>query len=220
MNMKSKPRKKLSKMLEANSWAEYQEVFDRLSAWELYPVFLEMLDNLDLSALYKSHIHGVGHIERTMLHGAIEAMDNNLDEHDTRLLLWCCAYHDTGRVNDWYDVTHGKRSAKKLKELTDLEGEDLKCAEAAVEAHSMPDWLTDEIIEKYEPKDFAMFRNFSNMMKDADGLDRVRINDLDVNFLRMESTPQYEEFAMYIFKAYNAFKKVRPPVASQARECH
>lgn len=206
MKAKNAPINKLYIMLQNKNWTEYQEVFNNLYNWEFYPVFLEMLKNLDTTALYKSRMHGAGHIERTMLHGAIEAMDNHLDEHDTRLLLWCCAYHDTGRTNDWYDPSHGARSAKKLEKLTNLVGEDLKCAQASVEAHSMPDWLVDKVIKKYNPNDYVTFRSFSDMLKDADGLDRVRLGDLDTSFLRMESTPKYEDFAKYLFSAYKSFE--------------
>ena len=143
-----------------SDWGEYSELINRLKSWEHYPILLDKYKNLKQEALYKSHVHGLGHIERAMLFGGFIAMDEKLSARDTEILLYCCAYHDTGRVNDFWDTSHGGRSAQKLGELTDLEGEELVIAETAVEAHSIPDIFLEEVIKNHAPQDFDRTRDF------------------------------------------------------------
>lgn len=53
-----------------------------------------------------------GHIERTLCHGAMCAMDEALSQADTGLLLDACAYHDIGRTRDGLDFVHGSTAAR------------------------------------------------------------------------------------------------------------
>ena len=85
-------------LIEQNEWDGFQPMMDDLARWEGWPLFLEKLKNLRRDALYQSDVHGLGHIERTMLHGAFCAMTEPLDLTDTALLLECCAYHDVGHA--------------------------------------------------------------------------------------------------------------------------
>ena len=73
--------------------------------------------------------------------------------------------------------------------LTGLRGEDLKEAMAGIEAHSVNDRLMEEILSQYAPENRDRARLLAEMLKDADGLDRVRINDLNVKFLRRSASP-------------------------------
>ena len=41
------------------------------------------------------------------------------------------------------------------------------------------------------------------MLKDSDGLDRVRIKDLDTKFLRFPSAVRHADFSAYLFEIYN-----------------
>ena len=101
-------------LLAQGNWGQFQSRFDQLSAWTYYPLLLDTLMGLKQEALFVSHIHGLGHIERTILQGAFCAMEEALGEEDTRLLLECCSYHDVGRVDDWVDDLHGHRSAQRI----------------------------------------------------------------------------------------------------------
>lgn len=185
-----------------DDWGQYSELLSRLKAWEHYALLLSRLGELRHDALYKSPIHGLGHIERTMLFGAIIAMEEGLNAHDTEILLLCCSYHDVGRINDFWDTEHGGRSALKIEELTGLAGEDLKLAQAAVEAHSIPDAYREDVVARYNTEDFERAMDIAGMLKDADGLDRVRISDLDPIFLRRKCSPKYENFAYAIYDMY------------------
>ncbi|MCD8381634.1 MAG: HD domain-containing protein [Clostridiales bacterium] len=194
----------LLNLIRRNDWGQDQPRMDALSRWEGWPLFLDTLTDMDRSALYESPIHGPGHIERVLLHGAFCAMEEPLGMEDTALLLECCAYHDVGRTDDSYDTRHGWRSAQRLAALTGRSGEALKMMQAAVDAHARPERDLVPTLERYQPSDFARCLTLTQLLKDADGLDRVRIWDLDVRHLRRESSRRREGFAQRLFEAYQA----------------
>lgn len=191
-------------LIERNQWELYQPMMDRLALWQGWPLLLEKLQGLNWGALYESSIHGPGHIERTMVHGAFCAMEEPLGMEDTALLLECCAYHDVGRINDVRDDLHGQRAAKQLARLTGREGEELVMMMAAVDAHSRSEFQLEPTLERYRPADYRRCLVLAQLLKDADGLDRVRIWDLDVSRLRRAASRAREGFAEYLFQRYQA----------------
>lgn len=191
-------------LMKENNWGPHAPLMDRLNAWVYWPLFLEKLKGLDHDALYDSHIHGLGHIERTMLHGAFCAMEEPLSERDTELLLECCSYHDVGRIDDSWDEEHGHRSAGQLAALTGRSGEELKMMQAAVDAHSRRDSHLMPTLERYGLAESERALTLALLLKDADGLDRVRIWDLDVRYLRRAASKRREYFAEYLYEHYQA----------------
>lgn len=191
-------------LIARNSWGPHQPLMDRLTAWAGWPLFLDKLTHLNWDALYQSPIHGPGHIERTMLHGAFCAMEEPLSLEDTALLLECCAYHDVGRISDGLDQEHGHRSAQQLARLTGRTGESLTMMMAAVDAHSRPETQLKETLLRYHPADWDRTLTLAQLLKDADGLDRVRIWDLDVRHLRRAASRDREDFAEFLFQHYQA----------------
>lgn len=189
-------------LIEQNEWDGFQPMMDDLARWEGWPLFLEKLKNLRRDALYQSDVHGLGHIERTMLHGAFCAMTEPLDLTDTALLLECCAYHDVGRMDDTLDYEHGHRSAARLAALTGRSGEELTMMMAAVDAHARPEKALESTLKSYHPANWGRCFRLAQLLKDADGLDRVRIWDLDVSYLRREESRRREDFAEYLFARY------------------
>ena len=98
----------LINLLNSNVWGEYTKDISELKCWKYWDMFYETLKDLKREGLFVSPVHGVGHIERTKLHGAMAAMDNDLTEAETKLLITVSAFHDTGRLSDWLDDAHGK----------------------------------------------------------------------------------------------------------------
>ena len=190
------------KLLEGGEWGLYAPMVEGLLQSRHGALLREAMAALNWDALYLSHVHGFGHIERTMIHGAMCAQAESLPDAETRLLLTMCSYHDTGRENDFLDAAHGARSAAKLAALTGLAGEDLQAAMAGIEAHSVNDRLMDDILTKYAPADRPRAQMLAEMLKDADGLDRVRINDLNVKFLRRPASAGRGGFAQELFDRY------------------
>ncbi len=196
-------------LLRGGDWGEDAPMVSAFLASPWFPLLEEALGRLRRERLYQSHVHGVGHIERTMVHGAMCAWAEKLSEGDTRLLLTMCACHDTGRVCDYLDGAHGRRSAEKLPALTGLSGEDLREAAAGVEAHSLPDRQMEEILAAHAPADLPRARMLAQMLKDADGLDRVRVQDLDVRYLRRAPSRERGRFARKLCEEYTALEQAR-----------
>ena len=190
----------LAELLQIADWGEFEAERQRLLSWKYYPILVDVIDNLKRQALFKSHIHGEGHIERVLLNGAMLAMRHELNEQDVSLLLDACCYHDTGRVDDSVDHAHGARSALKLGRLTGRTGQELKMLETIVEAHSRWDGDLDEVLEQNQVEDNERARRLALLLKDADGLDRVRLNDLDVKYLRWASSLEQAGFAEWLFQ--------------------
>ena len=174
-----------------------------------YSHLLQAYENLDTSVLYESGLHGPDHIERVMLLAAVIAWKVSLSDHDTQLLLTACSYHDIGRIHDGVDSDHGRRSAKKLRELshlipTALTGYDLRILFAAITLHSLNDELKHDIAVRYRipAEQKARYLELSACLKDADNLDRVRQDDLDVSHLRHKESIDLAPFAQALFDRY------------------
>ncbi|MCD7886297.1 MAG: HD domain-containing protein [Clostridiales bacterium] len=192
----------LMDLLSATDWCINQPLVDALHRWSGYPLFQKAAEELDDTVLFASPIHGPGHIYRTLCHGAFCAMEEPLTPEDTQLLLLACAYHDVGRENDTLDELHGWRAAQRLPAITGLTGEDLKLVQAAVDAHSRSDDALTPTVEGYHLADTQRGLALAELLKDADGLDRVRIWDLDPAYLRREASRQRAAFAKELYLRY------------------
>jgi len=192
----------LISLLETDVWGAHTSLLAEFRKWRHYGLFFRALTTLNVGALYQSRLHGQGHIERTLLLAALLAWRENLSAEDTDSLLLAAAYHDVGRVDDSYDTEHGTRSAERLGDLTGRTGQELLLLQGAVAAHSRPDHLLEETVAGYGYVNFPHAVELAQLLKDADGLDRVRIRDLNPNFLRHESARFFPPFAEYLFDLY------------------
>lgn len=181
---------------------EFGTALRGLQSWEHYTLLLNALEALDRDALYDSRVHGVGHIERTILHGGMCCMDAGADASLTALVLDACSYHDVGRRNDSVDPEHGYRSSLRLEALTDRHGDALNILKASVTAHSRDDGEMHAILDSYPIENRRAGLAVSELLKDADGLDRIRINDLDPRFLRREESRRRVAFSKWVFQRY------------------
>jgi hypothetical protein len=126
-------------------------------------------------------IHGLNHAARVfvwanMIGRQLHATGVSLSIEAIR---WAAVLHDVGRLSDGIDAGHGERSA----------------AWVAGHRDRLPMALEDDVIERVlyccrwhdtRDKEIPVMTPELICIKDADGLDRVRINDLDPNLLRTE----------------------------------
>lgn len=136
-------------------------------------------------------LHGVSHTRRVLMHATEIAIARDLDPDWFASLVLAVAWHDIGRTHDGVEPQHGLRSAAKVLELglgAEVEPPVLVRALFAVEWHSLPDARAVERAAAlarggFKPEVGTMLRVLW-VLKDADALDRVRINDLDPRQLR------------------------------------
>lgn len=180
----------------------FEPEIKELKNWNLWPTFEYYVKALKKEYLYQSHIHGVAHIERVLLFGGLIAMQNHCNEEDTKLLLTACSYHDIGRIDDSLDDDHGRRSSEKLPSVISLSSEDMAIVQAAIYSHSIDDSRMENVIASFGILDKARAIRVAKMLKDADALDRVRVYDLDPNYLRFPCSCQYVNFANSLYSYY------------------
>lgn len=183
-------------LLEQGDWESDAPLIQGLKQWPLYPLLLETYETMREDALYKSRVHGSGHIHRVLLFAALIAWKEGLEESLVRQYFLAASYHDVGRTFDGYDLDHGARSAQQLAELTGQTGESLAQLQAAVTAHARPDGQLEEIVRSFHPRDYDRAVELTRLLKDADNLDRVRLGDLQVRFLRHKSARELADFAL------------------------
>lgn len=125
-------------------------------------------------------IHGLAHETRVLIWQELLARLVVADGQalDQEALRWAATVHDTQRVEDGLDQSHGRRAATWVKRKRTLR-------------NALPARTLDTLIylcEWHVPGDAAaptMTRELA-VFKDADGLDRVRLGDLDAKYLRWD----------------------------------
>ncbi len=130
-------------------------------------------------------IHGISHARRVMIHAHAIAGAVPLEPVEFAAVVTAVAWHDIGRTHDGWDREHGAKSVARAKMLGLDRGvaeEVLERTFFAMELHS-----TDDAIGAARgatlPRSESLLRVLW-VLKDADGLDRVRIDNLDPAQLR------------------------------------
>ncbi len=136
-----------------------------------------------------SPLHGLGHSARVMVWTTVLAGEGPLFEP----ALWAAACHDLRREDDGADPEHGFRAGawvrSRLQQMLREPPADLELIARACDWHVCPDRRSD-----WDHPTLWL-------LKDADGLDRVRLGDLDRRFLRHEETRRRVGDAQRLFDA-------------------
>lgn len=164
-------------------------------------------------------IHGLTHTRRVLVHAAALAEPASLTSTEFEALVHAVAWHDIGRTHDGVEPEHGRNSVARVRTLDlarDLPPEVLGPALFAMEWHSVDDALAVRAAEAsgaseatgpahtaqapgadpaHDPRLRVLWT-----LKDADGLDRVRIYDLDVTRLRSAAARAREAEAKRLLK--------------------
>ena len=124
--------------------------------------------------------------------------------------LWAAVYlHDIARTHDGVCLRHGGDAMRKFESWPDLRAffaqggvtdTDYAAIHTAVVHHSLPKEL-----DRAHPH-----WRLTSLLKDADGLDRVRLGDLDPRYLRHPQTRQMVGFAEALFNETNGRIAVGP----------
>lgn len=135
-------------------------------------------------------IHGVNHTLRVMVHAVEIAERVDATPLERQAVLLAALWHDVGRTDDGRDDRHGEKSARKVLALGLHRGHPAAAVEIALYAvtyHSGPE--EDGVAAARRLPDPGAALRVFQILKDADGLDRVRLGDLDVRRLRLGPSP-------------------------------
>ncbi len=177
------------------------------------------INSIKKEYLYKSNMHGFNHNVKVLIFGLFLSQKYNLNNVDNRIILDACKYHDIGRINDLYDEKHGLNGAKKIDKVVNDEiykiRENISILKAIVEFHSVPDKFNKRIFNKYKLQNYERFTLLASILKDADGLDRVRtsinnktFSDLNPKYLRLEESRRLVKVTHIINFIFNKSIKV------------
>ena len=164
------------------------------------PIPLPLSDLVPLSSLFthKSTLHGQSHVARVMVHAFRLIAATGWIAEAPR--LWAAVYlHDLARTHDGECHRHGGDAMKKFDRLPHLReffgqggvrDDDYPVIHTAVVHHCLPHELD---------VDHPHWR-LTSLLKDADGLDRVRLGDLDPRYFRNAQTREMVAFAEALFR--------------------
>lgn len=190
--------------------------------------FSKVLEAISNSNIYKTYTpelsnqHKISHIQKVLLFSQIIAQNEKLDQNEIKILLASAAFHDCGRKKDRDNGEHGLVSAKiageyfrkNIKNLYGIKLEEIGIVQVAIEYHVVKEELLGqvneiklkEICHKYNVE-YENVKRISEILKDADALDRARFvsgSNLDSQFLRTKTAKQQamQDFARKINEEY------------------
>lgn len=148
-------------------------------------------------------IHGVPHAERVLLLALNISKFENYDKADINILIEAAKFHDIGRTHNGVCLVHGMLSNRKIEKYDLLKGfssEEQNIAKYIIHNHCIDDKKTQDNINDFHIEDKERALRLLKVLKDSDGLDRVRIGDLDPNYLRTSSSKQLIDLAETLFR--------------------
>lgn len=158
---------------------------------------------------YDDGIHGQEHIRRVLLYILfyLHHAEHTLSSQDADILCAYALLHDIGRVDDGVDDAHGFRALHHIRAESlpsfSLSPAAWKQLELLIAYHCLPDSQGHAAIDAMEELDAAAkerLHHLYRIAKDADGLDRVRIFDLDIDQLRLDFFKRLTNLAEYLLR--------------------
>lgn len=191
-------------ILENEAWVRSYPFIDDFIKSDYFEILKDSYNRLNTDILFDSHIHGQDHIERVIFFAHLLAFHYKLDKRDTDVLRNAASLHDTKRVNDGWDTEHGHRAACESISYSYADKDDDNVIQAVIAAHSTDDKIMDDTIREFikDSDDFERTKRLAKLFKDADGLDRVRINHLDPAYLRNDFSKDLVDFSYDLYERF------------------
>lgn len=163
--------------------------------------------------------HNLEHIERVLCY-CIWILNMKTSKgkvlKNTDILLYSALYHDCGRSlfvsNKKHGIVGAKIAKEKLKE--EFNAKDLNIIELLIETHANPNDIVDFKNYKFSEKDKDNIQILSNILKDADALDRNRIKLFkfawcNPNYLRTNEAKEIYYHSAIFLENYEKAKKIK-----------
>lgn len=157
---------------------------------------------------HPSDIHGITHVRRVLIHAQALSAARDVDPDWFESLVLAVAWHDIGRTHDGREPEHGPNSVARIHTLglgRGVHPHILARTLFAIRWHSVPDHQALDhaasLAPALRPEPGTLLRVLW-LLKDADGLDRVRIDDLDPGQLR------YEESLRFVDRAWELYEQM------------
>lgn len=171
----------------------------------LQDTYINQMKKFNTKILYKSDGHGLNHNIRVAFFAYIISSNEKISKKDFSIILDACKYHDIGRINDIEDKNHGLRSSKLLTFLDDkYTEEELNYLKTIITCHSLNDKDFEKVAIKNNIKDIERCKKMHEILKDSDGLDRVRLHYpfVNIKYIRTETAKNMIPFSHELYYNY------------------
>lgn len=177
-------------------------VLELISFCQKSVFFMNKMKELQTNWIYPSEMHGVAHNERVAILAYYIANALGLSLREQELIVDASFYHDVGRMNDIDDILHGDRSAEMIDKIViDEDLEYMKQLKCVIICHSHEDEEMDMLIQNSNV-DFEHTKILASILKDADALDRIRFDGLDLSYLRLDISKQLLNASAALYVSY------------------
>lgn len=161
--------------------------------------------------------HNIEHIERVLCY-CIWILNKKInkgeDLKNTDILLYSALYHDCGRnlfvSNKMHGIIGAQLARKKLK--NDFDNMNLNSIELLIETHAKPNDIIDFKNYNFNDIEKENLQILSNILKDADALDRNRIKifkfaNCNPNYLRTKEAKEIYTISNIFLQKYEEAKR-------------
>ena len=138
-------------------------------------------------------IHGVEHTRRVLILALslIELLNNAIV--NPQIIIYTALYHDIGRDGDGISYIHGYKSWRKVNRLKLFENLDMTDSDKEIIGfiicnHCIDDEIAIKISENKFGQQLTCVMKLLYLFKDADALDRIRIHDLNIDYLHYKES--------------------------------
>lgn len=186
-------------------WVKTYDFYEDFTSSNYFDTLRKAYEDLNEDILFVSNIHGKDHIERVIFFAVLLSYAYELSDTDTNILVNAASLHDTRRVNDGWDIEHGKRAAlDSIGYANGVDDSDKAILQGVIACHSCDDKLMEDTMKEFveDESDMARAIRLAKFFKDADGLDRVRINHLDPAYLRNSYSKDLVDFAYEFYERF------------------
>ena len=204
--------------INENTQVDFVDIIKDFYDMGYLKVLNESMIDMNNSGAYKAELsnqeHGVDHAERVLTFASYIGLKSDLSAREMSILIESSKWHDCGRVVVKNDTEHAIKSAEKI---SDLIGErysigDIDMIKAAIELHEIDerkcnyDEVFNNVCNKYsiDESDKNSLRVISDILKDADALDRARFT-----FGNLDPTRLRKEISLNLIKASCQLQEAR-----------
>lgn len=184
-----------------------EHLISRIKETSTYTLFIEEMNLLADSLLYKSRVHGEKHVIRVCIFAYYLSCLKELPIEMIRDVLEIAKYHDIGRVNDEEDRNHGMRGALLYSQYFGHNSGKSNVYGAIISAHSLSDEEFDGVWRKWNNSmtEIDYGKTLFTIIKDADALDRFRLRDcsLKTEFLHNKDSLHLVRAAYELYHLYD-----------------
>ena len=145
-----------------------------------------------------------------LIHALFLSKLKGLSVADRNILCTAALWHDTGRKNDGYCGEHGysgytnyKNDCMSASEKPDDIVSFLIKYHCRSDAEEYAEIATNPVLNAQKERVTMLY----NIFKDADALDRLRFNDLDVKYLRLAYSKELIPYATFLLEEDGVLKK-------------